>query len=161
MIRSANHDDAESIARIYNYYVEKTIITFEETPVTRDDIASRMGDTGSAHPWYVCETKGSITGYAYASIWNGRCAYRHSVESTVYIEHNEVGKGLGKKLYQHLLKELEERSIHAVIGGIALPNPASIALHEKLGFEKVAHFKEVGRKFDKWIDVAYWQLSFR
>ena len=160
MIRAATEDDAESIARIYNYYVEHTVVTFEETPVSAAEMASRMSDDGSGLPRFVYESGGAVCGYAYASKWIGRCAYRHSVECSVYLDHNEVGKGIGGELYQRLLKDLEEKSYHVVIGGIALPNPASVALHEKFGFEKVAHFKQVGWKFGQWIDVGYWQLTF-
>jgi phosphinothricin acetyltransferase len=76
----------------------------------------------------------------------------------VYLHPASVGKGIGSRLYDALLTELRGRQIHTVIGGIALPNKASVALHERFGFEKIAHFKEVGRKFGEWIDVGYWQL---
>jgi len=99
-----------------------------------------------------------LLGYCYASKWKGRCAYRYSVESTVYLSPDATGKGIGSKLYGTLLAELRQRQFHTVIGGIALPNPASVALHEKLGFEKVAQFRQVGNKFGRWIDVGYWQL---
>ena len=92
--------------------------------------------------------------------WKARSAYRFSVESTVYIDQNSIGNGIGSLLYKELLSNLKNSRIHSVIGGIALPNPSSIALHEKYGFKKVAQFKEVGIKFDKWIDVGYWQLQF-
>lgn len=106
-----------------------------------------------------CGRKASqLLGYCYASKWKGRCAYRYSVESTVYLSPDATGKGIGSKLYGTLLAELRQRQFHTVIGGIALPNPASVALHEKLGFEKVAQFRQVGNKFGRWIDVGYWQL---
>jgi len=99
-------------------------------------------------------------GYAYASKWKSRCAYKYSVETTVYLRPEVKGQGIGSKLYKELLTQLKEKNIHAAIGGIALPNDASIALHEKLGFKKIGQFKEVGYKFDKWIDVGYWELIF-
>ena len=157
MIRDANAADAQAIAEIYNHYIENTIVTFEETPVTADEMWSRMSVDRGDFPWLVFEEEGTILGSAYASKWKGRCAYRHSAESSVYLDHQAVGKGVGTTLYTKLLEELKDRSIHTVIGGIALPNAASVALHEKLGFTKVAHFKEVGRKFETWIDVGYWQ----
>jgi phosphinothricin acetyltransferase len=80
------------------------------------------------------------------------------VESTIYLRPDAAGRGLGTKLYSSLLAELRDRQLHVAIGGIALPNAASVALHEKLGFEKVAHFRQVGNKFDRWVDVGYWQL---
>jgi phosphinothricin acetyltransferase len=109
-------------------------------------------------PWLVFDEKDCLLGYAYASKWKGRCAYRYSVESTLYLSKESVGKGIGTQLYEALIVRLASLSYHSVIGGIALPNPASVALHEKLGFEKVAHFKEVGWKMDRWVDVGYWEL---
>jgi L-amino acid N-acyltransferase YncA len=100
-----------------------------------------------------------IVGYAYASKWRARFGYRHSVESSVYLAPDQQRRGLGGMLYRRLLARLREQGCHAVMGGIALPNPGSVALHEKLGFEQVAHFREVGRKFDRWVDVSYWQMT--
>jgi phosphinothricin acetyltransferase len=160
MIRNVKESDSFEIARIYNYYIKNTIITFEEQEVSQDDISSRIKNVLSEPlPWIVAESGNNITGYAYATKWKARSAYRFSVESTVYIEQNGVGKGTGSLLYKELLSRLEELGIHVVIGGIALPNPSSISLHEKFGFKKVAQFKEVGIKFNKWIDVGYWQLQ--
>ena len=99
-----------------------------------------------------------IQGYAYATDWKPRGAYRHSVESTVYLRNGQSGHGYGSQLYSKLIELLMRLQVHTVIGGIAQPNEESIALHEKFGFVKVAHFKEVGYKFDQWVDVAYWQL---
>ena len=158
MIRAATPDDADEIARIYNYYIEETAVTFEEVPIDGAEIVSRMGDGDLRYPWFVSEDEGKITGYAYAGIWKGRCSYRHSVESTVYLDPAAVGGGLGTALYRRLIDELETNGVHVVIGGVTLPNAASAALHEKLGFEKVGQFTEVGRKFERWLDVGYWQL---
>ncbi|HEV7431928.1 MAG TPA: GNAT family N-acetyltransferase, partial [Steroidobacteraceae bacterium] len=96
----------------------------------------------------------------YASRWKGRCAYRYSVESTVYLEPLAVGQGLGTALYSALFARLQELGCHVVIGGIALPNAASVALHEKFGMRQVAHFAQVGNKFGRWVDVGYWQWVF-
>jgi len=160
MIRPATTHDAPEVADIYNHYIRETVITFEEEAVSSDEMASRIGDNlTSGLPWLVAEDAGTIAGYAYASKWKGRCAYRYSVESTVYLRSASVSRGWGSRLYEALFAELESRSIHTVISGIALPNAASIALHEKFGMEKVAHFKEVGFKFDRWIDVGYWQRT--
>jgi phosphinothricin acetyltransferase len=109
-------------------------------------------------PWLILEAEGRIRGYAYATRWRVRPAYRHSVESSVYLEQGAVGQGWGKQLYLALIELLREQELHLVIGGIALPNERSIALHEKLGFAKVAHFSEVGFKFGQWRDVGYWEL---
>lgn len=158
-IRPALSRDAGDLARIYNHYVASTCITFETEPVSAADMAQRVSETMNASlPWLVAEASGSIVGYAYASRWKGRCAYRHSVESTVYLDTDHTGNGIGMPLYTTLLAALRAASMHAVIGGIALPNEPSVRLHERLGFRKVAHFEQVGFKHDRWIDVGYWQL---
>jgi len=158
VIRAATVLDAASIAGIYNYYVRETVVTFDEEEVSADAMAAQIGKgiEGSL-PWLVAEEEGSVIGYSYAGAWHGRCAYRFSVESTVYLDHRCTGRGTGTRLYRGLLDILRQRSMHVVVGGIALPNEASIALHERLGFSKVAHFTEVGFKFGRWIDVGYWQ----
>ena len=160
MIRPAVRADAASIAAIYNHYVEQTIVTFEEEPITKAEMSRRIKELTAELPWFVAVERGRVLGYAYASKWKSRCAYRHSAEATVYLAANATGRGLGTQLYTTLLADLQRRSYHAVIGGIALPNAASQALHEKMGFKKVAHFREVGWKFAQWIDVGYWELIF-
>jgi L-amino acid N-acyltransferase YncA len=158
MIRYAKTDDAGEICKIYNHYVLGTTITFEEEPVSTDEMAQRIAETLQSLPWLVWEQDESLQGFCYASKWKGRCAYRHSVESTVYLRADSMGRGIGSQLYRALLDELRRKKFHTVIGGIALPNDASVALHEKFEFEKVAQFREVGNKFDRWTDVGYWQL---
>ena len=158
-IRPAAPGDSHAIAAIYNHYIASTTVTFETERVTAADMQARIEETQSASlPWLVAEEGDRVLGYAYASKWKGRCAYRYSVESTVYLDAECIGRGIGKALYSALIDDLRERGMHAVIGGVALPNAASIALHEALGFRKVAHFEQVGFKQDRWIDVGYWQL---
>ncbi|SHG06888.1 phosphinothricin acetyltransferase [Microbulbifer donghaiensis] len=158
MIRFARAEDAGQIADIYNHYIRHTVITFETEPVSAAEMAGRIGDVaGVGLPWLVAEEEQRIAGYAYATLWRSRAAYRNSVEATVYLDKEAHGRGLGSSLYRALFDQLQQRDIHTVICGIALPNSASVALHEKFGMEKVAHFKEVGHKFDRWIDVGYWQ----
>jgi L-amino acid N-acyltransferase YncA len=160
-IRTAAVEDGAALARIYNHYIANTIVTFEETALSAADMSARVAEVSAAQlPWLVAQSAAGVSGFAYASRWKGRCAYRYSVESTVYLEPAAVGRGLGMALYTRLLARLEELGCHAVIGGIALPNEASIALHEKLGMRKVAHFAEVGFKFGRWVDVGYWQRVF-
>jgi phosphinothricin acetyltransferase len=159
MLRPATVADAAAIAAIYNHYVLHTVVSFEEEAVSTADMAGRMQEIAAAGlPWFVWEADGRVLGYAYASKWKSRCAYRHSVESTVYLDQNATGRGLGTALYTALIAALRERKMHGIIGGVALPNDASVGLHEKLGFKQVAQFKEVGWKFEKWIDVGYWEL---
>jgi len=160
MIRQVNEDDAKTLADIYNYYVVNTAVTFEEEPLESADMIDRFDEAHDADlPWLVIEHNGGVCGFAYASKWKGRCAYRHSVEITVYLKHEASGLGLGSKLYHELFKYLKAKNIHVVLAGISLPNKASIALHEKFGMTKVAHFEEVGFKFGQWVDVAYWQVK--
>jgi L-amino acid N-acyltransferase YncA len=158
-VRPVTVQDAAAVARIYNHYVVETIVTFEEEAVTADEIVQRIHEVQSASmPWLVAERGPEILGYAYASKWKGRIGYRFSAEVTVYLDHACSRQGVGSTLYTQLLSALKSAGIHAAIGGIALPNDASVALHEKFGFEKVAHFRENGLKFDRWIDVGYWEL---
>ena len=156
-IRPVRPGDAPAIAAIYNHYIERTTVTFEETAVSGVEIAARIARIARAYPYLVAETDGAIVGYSYADRWHERCSYRLSVETTVYLAAERTGAGIGTALYSRLLEALETAGFHCAIGGIALPNPASVALHEKLGFERVALFREVGRKFDRWVDVGYWQ----
>ncbi len=160
LVRPVTGADSEAIARIYNCYVRDTVVTFEEEEVSPRDMGGRIEQvTGASLPWLVAERDGSVIGYAYAGKWHGRSAYRYSVESTIYLDPAHTGKGVGASLYARLMGLLREKTIRAAIGVIALPNPASIALHERLGFTKVGHFREVGFKFGRWIDVGYWQAS--
>ena len=158
-IRSASVSDAARICAIYNHYIATTTITFEEEAVGEAEMAQRIAEVGAALPWMVLEVDEQVVAYAYATKWRVRPAYRHSVESTIYLDQAFAGRGLGRMLYETLLDELRQRGLHLVIGGIALPNDASAGLHEALGFRKVAHFSEVGRKFERWIDVGYWELK--
>jgi L-amino acid N-acyltransferase YncA len=157
-IRSATRNDAAAICDIYNHYVLNTVISFETEAVSVDEMAARIEETLTQFPWLVYEVEGRIIGYAYASKWRLRRAYQHSVEGSVYLVQDYAGRGVGTLLYQTLINELTKQNVHAVLGGIALPNPGSVALHEKLGFVKVAHLPQIGRKFDQWLDVGYWQL---
>ena len=160
LIRHVTNADAPSIAGIYNHYVENTAISFEESAVSAHAMAGRIGDvTAASFPWLVAERDGQVVGYAYATKWKARGAYRFSAECTVYLAPGVVGAGLGSELYAALFAELRSRQIHVAIGCIALPNAASIALHEKMGMTQVAHFKEVGYKFGRWIDIGYWQCT--
>lgn len=158
-IRAVEENDIAAIAHIYNYYIRETTITFEFDEMSYAAMKNRVFDIASTYPYLVIEEAGKVRGFAYASQWRKRCAYNDAVESSVYLGHDQVGKGLGRALYQALIDTLREKGYHTVIGGITIPNEASLALHESLGFKKVAHFKEVGFKFEKRLDVGYWQLA--
>jgi phosphinothricin acetyltransferase len=158
-IRNATHADAGAICHVYNHYITGTVISFEEAPVSIEDMQGRIAATRSANlPWLVYDEQRTVVGYAYASKWHSRSAYRYTLESSVYVSHDRIGLGIGSRLYAELIRRLRDLNYHTVIGGIALPNAASVALHEKFGFTKVAHYKETGYKFGEWIDVGYWEL---
>ena len=158
-LREASAADAAAIAAIYNHYVGTTTISMENDPVSADEMAERIaGVQADGLPWLLLVEGERVCAYSYASKWRARPGYRHAVESTVYVDPALRGRGHGLALYRALLERLEGR-FHTVIGGIALPNAASIALHERLGFRQVACFHEVGHKFGAWVDVGYWQLT--
>ena len=159
MIRPVTTDDAARIAEIYDYYVTDTVVTFEEEVVSAEQYAARIQTiVGAGLPWLVWETDGQLVGYAYAMPWRTRAAYRFSAEAAVYLDHQWLGRGIGSQLYEALIGELRQRGYHSLMGVIALPNPESVKLHERFGFKKVGENAEVGRKFDRWIDVGTWQL---
>ncbi len=166
MIRDANPArDAGRIAQIYDHYVIDDTATFETERVSADEMwarIERVQDRGL--PWIVAEQDGHVVGYAYAGPFRDRAAYRHTLESTVYLDAGARRAGLGTALYVELLTRLRDLSgsdhapVHSVMGVIALPHPASVALHERLGFRHVGTVADAGFKFDRWIDVGYWQL---
>ncbi len=158
-IRSAVEQDADAITGIYNHYVLNTIATFEDQAVSAAEMARRICQVLSLPlPWLVVEADRRVVGYAYATRWRTRHAYRFSAESTIYLMPGQESRGIGTQLYGALFSQLRDSGIHAVMAGISLPNPASIALHEKLGMSQAAHFEAVGFKFDRWVDVGYWQI---
>jgi phosphinothricin acetyltransferase len=159
ILRTARPEDAAAVAAIYNHYVRHTIITFEEQEVSVEAMRARIDEITSTHPWLLADD-GEVVGYAHAYPWKTRSAYRHTVESGVYLRPDAVGHGRGTRLYTELLRLLREGGVHAVIAGIALPNPASVALHERLGFQPVGCLREVGFKLGRWIDVGYWEVVF-
>jgi L-amino acid N-acyltransferase YncA len=157
-LREATADDAQVIADIYNHFIQHTVISFEEEVISATEIQRRMTELQRAGlPWLVVERNNAVLGYAYAAPWRTRSAYRFSVETTIYLAPGQEGRGLGRVLYEALLPKLKERGVHAAIGGITLPNAASVGLHERCGFVKVAEFPEVGFKFGRWLTVGYWQ----
>ena len=159
MIRPVHYNDAQAITSIYNYYVINDTATFDEKVFEPSYFESKIKEVTKYYPWIVYELNSEVIGYAYASVWKPRSAYDKTVEVSVYLKPGTVKKGIGSILYKHLLAILKEREFHVLIGGITLPNAASVALHEKFGFKKVAHFEQVGYKFNTWLDVGYWQLT--
>ena len=155
-IRAAAASDAARICAIYNHHVTATTATFDEKPLETREMARRI--RAATLPWLVIEDGGVLAGYARASPWKTRSAYRYTVESSVYVDPRFQRRGHGRRVYEALLAQLRGRDVHVVLAGIALPNPASIALHESLGFVSSGVMREVGRKFDRWVDVGYWTL---
>lgn len=160
MIRKVKIEDARRLAEIYNHYVLYGNATFAEEALSVSEMTDKIQEVTQNYPWFVYEEDGEILGYAYASQWRPKSAYRYSVESTIYLDKNALGKGIGKQIYSYLMTTLRAANYHTVIGVIAIPNDGSVALHEALGFEQVAMFKEIGKKFGEWQDVGYWQLIF-
>ena len=158
-IRRVNPDDTEAICAIYNHYVKNSCISFEEESVTTLEMSRRIIDVTESLPWLVMESEGVVDGYAYATKWRARSAYRFAVEISVYLSQTSIGKGYGTNLYLNLIDDLSALGVHTVIAGISLPNDKSIKLHEKMGLKKVAHFEQVGFKNQQWIDVGYWQKT--
>lgn len=150
--------DANALIRIYNHYVTDTVVSFEDAPVDAAEMTRRMTQTSALNlPWLVAVKGGDIGGYAYAVPWRARRSYRFSVEVTVYVAPGLGRRGIGSLLYGRLIEDLRALGMRCAMGGIALPNPASVAFHEAFGFRKVAHFEQVGFKLGRWVDVGYWQ----
>lgn len=157
-IRPVERGDAAQIAQIYRPIVEATTISFEEVAPATIEMKRRIVSHAETYPWLVAATgEGEIAGYAHASQHRARHGYRFSTEVSVYVKETWRRCGVGRTLYAELFAELVRRGFHRAFAGITVPNPASIALHHSLGFEPVGVFREVGRKFDRWLDVAWWQ----
>jgi L-amino acid N-acyltransferase YncA len=154
MVRTANLEDAAACAAIYAPYVTDTVISFETEPPSVSDMASRI--EGSI-AWFVLEDEGRVVGYAYASPFHGRAAYRWSVEVSVYLEMGRRRSGAGRALYSVLLSDLAERGYRNAMGGMTLPNAGSEGLHRAMGFELVGVYRRVGYKNGEWWDVAWTQ----
>ncbi len=161
IVRTVKLEDAAQIAEIYNFYVLNTHHTFETEAVEVVEMKKRVEETSENYPFLVAEENGEIFGYAYAGQYKSRCAYKNSAEVSVYVKNDLKKKGIGRALYEKLFEAISQTEIHALVAGIALPNDASVKLHENFSFEKVAHFRQIGYKFNKWIDVGYWELINR
>jgi L-amino acid N-acyltransferase YncA len=160
-ITFADESDAEAIASIYRPIVESTSISFETAPPDREEIARRIVETTREHPWLVCEIGGRVAGYAYATKHRVRSAYRWSVDTSVYVDAGCRQGGVGRGLYTSLFAILSAQGFFNAYAGIALPNAASVGLHEAVGFRKVGVYQRVGYKFGEWRDVGWWQLELK
>lgn len=158
LVRDAIGADAAACAAIYAPIVRDTPISFELDAPDATEFAARIARIQAHDPWYVATRDDEVVGYAYATEFRARPAFSATRETTVYVHPDHHGTGVGSTLMRHLLAELRDRGHHLAVAGIALPNDGSVALHEQLGFESVGVFREVGRKFDAWHDVGFWQL---
>jgi phosphinothricin acetyltransferase len=158
-VRAATVDDLSAVNEIYNQYVAETHYTFDVEPMTADarrEWFTHYGISGR-YRVVVAISDGAVIGYASSSRFRPKPAYETSVETSVYLAPDSVGRGAGSRLYEVLFKALEGEDVHRAYAGIALPNPASIGLHERFGFKRVAHFTEQGRKFGRYWDVAWYE----
>jgi phosphinothricin acetyltransferase len=163
MIRPATLDDLPALTEIYNHYVINTAITFDLQRFTPAGRRAWFDDhrPDGRHRLLVAIDDERVVGYATSSRWRPKAAYDTTVESSVYIHPDAVGHGIGTALYSALFEALSAEDIHTIVAGISLPNPASVALHERFGFRPVGVFGEVGRKFDRYWDVAWYQRDVR
>lgn len=158
MIRTVTLSDAESITRIYNYYIEHTAISFETDPLTVGQMRERITAIAEKHPYLVYEEEGEVVGYCYAHEWKERTAYQQTLETTIYLDPTRKGQGIGRKLMERLIGLCREAGYHALIACVTASNQESRAFHASLGFQQVSLFKEVGFKQGVWHDVADYEL---
>jgi len=158
-IRVARSSDTEAVAAIYAPIVRDTTISFEVEPPTSEEIARRIVKTLETHPWLVAERDGQVIGYAYAGKHRDRAAYRWSVDISAYVDERARRQGVGRALYERLIVILKRQGFHNAYAGIALPNNASVGLHEAAGFKPLGIYKEVGFKHGQWRDVGWWRLE--
>jgi L-amino acid N-acyltransferase YncA len=160
MIRGAQPErDGEACAAIYAPHVEGAVTSFEETAPGGSEMSRRIESATETHPWLVGEDGGELVGFAYACEHRRRPAYRWSVDVSVYVAAAAQRQGHGRALYEALFAELRERGFRTACAGITLPNAASVALHEGLGFEPVGVYRRIGWKQGAWRDVGWWQLD--
>jgi phosphinothricin acetyltransferase len=158
-IRLAGPEDADPVQRVYAPYVTDSVVSFELVPPTTTEMARRMAATLPRYPWLVVEGDDRVLGFAYAHPFAGRAAYAWSVETSIYLEEAARGRGVGTRLYQALLGLLALQGYRQAFAGVTLPNPASVALHERMGYERTATYSDVGWKFGAWHDVGFWQRA--
>ncbi|MCC7229625.1 MAG: N-acetyltransferase [Fimbriimonadaceae bacterium] len=159
MVRPATLADLADINRLENWAVENTYAHFGLDPVPFEETEQAFHGAQGRYPWAIAHLSGDFAGFARAGAWKDRGAYRWTCEIGVYVAPEVQGKGIGKDLYGVLFPALEEAGCHTVLAGIALPNEASVRLHEAFGMVKVAHLPETGFKFGQWWDTAYWSKT--
>lgn len=159
IVRTFAQHDAAPASALTNTFIERSHIHFGTQPATEAQFRAMWLAGSAKFPWIAAEEGGRFAGYAKAGVWRDREAYNQTVEVGIYVEPWCQRRGAGRALYTELFTRLRQAGIHAVVAGIALPNDASVAMHEACGFRHVGTFKEVGRKFGKWWDVGFWQVG--
>jgi phosphinothricin acetyltransferase len=157
-VRVATDLDLPAVAAIYEREVRSGVATFDEEPPSPEAWLAKLRSIDPGDHFLVGDIGGSVVGYAYSTAYRTRTAYRHTRETTVYVDPDAVGQGIGRSLYDDLMARLRADGMRTALAAIALPNPASQALHEKAGFVHLGTMREVGFKFGRWIDVGWWQL---
>jgi L-amino acid N-acyltransferase YncA len=159
-VRPADPDrDAGACAAIYSTFVTDTVVSFENVAPSADEMAGRIIRTWTAYPWLVAELDGAVAGFAYASRHRERASYRWAADVSVYVAPGHHRRGVGRALYARLFELLGDQGLQVLIAGITLPNAASVALHESLGFRPVGVYRRIGYKLGAWCDVGWWQLE--
>lgn len=159
IVRSVEPADAEAILRIYGPIVLSSATSFEFDVPSADEMRARIARTTESFPWIVAEADGEFVGYAYATTFRARVAYRFTAETSVYVAESARGRGIGRALMTQLLEKLKSRGFRTIVAGITLPNDASVRIHESLGFAPAGVIPNAGRKFDAWHDVGFWTLD--
>lgn len=158
MIRPMTLNDVSEITCIYAHYVNNTVVTFDTKVPSKTEMRERLLPIIGNCPAWVCVEEGKIAGYCYAHEWKTKKAYSSTAETTIYLHPDHLRKGYGRILMEQLIEDCRKRSYHALIACITIPNEPSVKLHERLDFKQVSHFHEVGRKFNRWLDVADYEL---
>ena len=159
-IRPVAEADAGAITQIYNHYITDTTTSFETEPLTNEAMLQRIKDISGRFPYFVAEEEGRVVGYCYVHLWKDRAAYDHTLEFTIYLDPSHKGRGTGRRLAELTIGNCRAKNIcKNIIACITGENEESLAFHRRLGFEKVSHFKEVGYKFGRWLDVIDMQLT--
>jgi phosphinothricin acetyltransferase len=160
VIRPATTSDASAIAGIYRPFVEDQAISFELVPPDEAEIAARIERVSSTHPWLVAlDGEGDVVGYAYGTTFRGRAAYRYTAETAIYLAPHARGTGLGDRLGTALHDDLRKRGFQTAVAVVTLPNPASVAYHQRHGYRSAGILPRVGHKFDAWHDIGLWTLD--
>jgi phosphinothricin acetyltransferase len=158
-LRPTSPADFPTIAALTNHFIQHTTIHWGTQPTSAAEMLGLWEKTRERFPWLTAELDGRFAGYAKAAVWRERAAYDRTAETGLYVALDCHRRGVGRALSLALLDELRARGFHAAVAGIALPNDASVAMHEAVGYRHVGTFREVGFKFDQWLDAGFWQVT--